>query len=389
MLNLARTVPLTAALVLAAAAAPVSASAFVASSGPEGLNLDDANGERAEVALALVTGADGATRYRVEVPRPAIGQERMTVAVGCVKESDDVALCDRVAPQVKVTLGGQADTFTVDPAFPDPITMSAGGGKDVLRLGAGNDVVTGAADTVFGEGGDDTMTAFAGGGIGFAELHGGPGNDTMTVANGFSTLHGDDGDDTLAVEQSDVAFTGGNLIGGGGTDTFRLNGRGSIDSRDGIAETVLCSNRRGAGRFQDSDRAIIDLADTLDPSLPAGGCHSVDRAPREERTSIRLVSKKLQVDRARRVGVTVRCSTRAACTGTVRVRVGNGSDKHPKRYRVAGGKTATIAVGLTPTAFRKIEGTRTQATVTLTEKGRKGERSVERRMPIRGRAARA
>ena len=88
---------------------------------------------------------------------------------------------------------------------------------------------------------------------------------------------------------------------------------------------------------------------------------------------------------ARRVGIKVGCATRAACTGTVRVRVGNGSDKHPKRYRVAGGRTVTIPVGLTPTALRKISGTRTPATVTLTEKGRNGARTVERRLSIRGR----
>ena len=383
MLNLRRTAPLAAALALAASAAP--ASAFVASSGPQGLDLDGTAGQRAEVALGLVN-ANGTTRYRVEVPRPHVGQNKMSVGAGCVKESPDVAICDRLAPQVKVVLGNTADTFTADPAFPDPIAINGGVGKDVLRLGAGNDVVEAAGDGVYGEGGDDTMTAVAGGGIGFAEMHGGPGNDTMTVRNGFSTLYGDDGDDTLTVQQSDVAFTGGNLIGGPGTDAFRLNGRGSIDSRDGVAETVLCSDQRGGGRFQDSDRATIDLVDTLDPSLPGGGCSSVDRAPREERTSIQLVSKSLRLDANRRVGIKVRCSTSATCTGTVQVRVGNGSDKHTKRYRVAGRRTVTIPVGLTPTAFRKIEGTRTLAKVTLTEKGQKGARTAERRMPIRGRA---
>ena len=62
---------------------------------------------------------------------------------------------------------------------------------------------------------------------------------------------------------------------------------------------------------------------------------------------------------------------------------GNGSDRHPKRYRVAGRRTATILVGITPTAKRKIEGTKTLATVTVTERGPDGERSLERRLPIR------
>jgi hypothetical protein len=130
MLNLARTVPLAVAFVLAASAAP--AAAFVASSGPQGLDLDGAGGDRAEVTLALVN-RDGAPRYRVEVPRPHVGQNKMSAGSGCVKESPDVAICDRVTPQVKVALGVVADTFTADPDFPDPITISGGQGKDVLR----------------------------------------------------------------------------------------------------------------------------------------------------------------------------------------------------------------------------------------------------------------
>jgi hypothetical protein len=133
---------------------------------------------------------------------------------------------------------------------------------------------------------------------------------------------------------------------------------------------------------------VIDLVDTLDPSLPGGGCFTVDRAPRGEKTSVRLSASSLRVDRRRRVAVRVRCQTVEVCKGTLQVRVGNGSDRHLKRYRVAGISTAAIQVGLTPTAFRKLEGTRTQAKVTLTEKGAKGARSVEQRLPIRGRAAR-
>jgi hypothetical protein len=375
---------LIATFALTLAAAP--AQAFVASSGPEGLDLRE-DGERAEVALSLVTSG-GMSRYRVEVPRPAIGQNRMTVGAGCVKESDDVALCDRVTPKVTVGLGGADDVFTTDPAFPDPITINPGRGHDVLRLGAGNDTVVEATrDDVFGEGGDDTMTAVSGGAIGNSELHGGPGNDTLTGLNGYNQLFGEDGDDKLAVEQSEVAFTGGDLIGGPGTDTFRLNGRGNIDSRDGVAETVLCGNRRGENPFRGRDAAVIDLVDTLDPALPGGGCSSVDRAPRNEKTSIRLVSTSLKVGKVRRrVGVRIRCWIAKSCKGTLQLRVGNSTDRHTKTYRLGGGQATTIQVGLTPTAFRKIEGTKTIATVTLTEKGDKGARTVEQRLRIRGRS---
>ena len=103
---------------------------------------------------------------------------------------------------------------------------------------------------------------------------------------------------------------------------------------------------------------------------------------RGEQTSIRLVSTSLRVGEGRRIPVRVRCSTRATCTGTLRLRIGNGTDRHPKRYRVAGRRTATIRVGITPTAKRKAEEPNTLATVTLTESGPSGERSVEKQLPI-------
>lgn len=102
-----------------------------------------------------------------------------------------------------------------------------------------------------------------------------------------------------------------------------------------------------------------------------------------EQTSIRLVSTSLRVGERRRVPVRVRCSTRTTCTGTLRLRVGNGTDRHRKRYRVTGRRAETIRVGITPTAKRKIEGTDTLATITLTERGPNGARSLEKRLPIR------
>ena len=126
--------------------------------------------------------------------------------------------------------------------------------------------------------------------------------------------------------------------------------------------------------------ALIACAAAITPASAAAPEAS---RTQNEQTSIRLVSTSLRVGEGRRVAVRVRCSTRAACTGTLRLRVGNGSDRHPKRYRVAGRRTATILVGITPTAKRKIEGTKTLATVTLTESGPNGERSLERRLPIR------
>ena len=116
-------------------------------------------------------------------------------------------------------------------------------------------------------------------------------------------------------------------------------------------------------------------------AAPAG----VASAPLQagEQTSLRLVSKSLRVGERRRVPVRVRCSTRATCTGTLRLRVDDGTDRHPKRYRVAGRKTVTILVGLTPTALRKIEDSGTLATVTLTESGPDGDRRFDRQLPIR------
>lgn len=125
----------------------------------------------------------------------------------------------------------------------------------------------------------------------------------------------------------------------------------------------------------------VVCASTATPAAPSAAAPSETR---RQQTSIRLVSKSLRVGEGRRVPVRVRCATRSACTGTLRLRVGNGTDRHPKRYRVAGRQTATILVGITPTAKRKIDGTDTRATVTLTERDPDGEeRSVEKRLPIR------
>lgn len=98
--------------------------------------------------------------------------------------------------------------------------------------------------------------------------------------------------------------------------------------------------------------------------------------------SIKLVSTSLKIDDERHVAVKVRCASSSTCTGTLRLQVENGSDKHPKRYRVGARRTATIVVGITPTAKRKAadRGDDAVATVTLTESD--GDRS-EKELPIK------
>lgn len=86
-----------------------------------------------------------------------------------------------------------------------------------------------------------------------------------------------------------------------------------------------------------------------------------------EPTSARVASTSLTIGEGRRVAVKIRCSTSKPCKGVIRLRVGNGTDRHRKNYVVAGRKTATIQVGITPTAKRKVMDGQRTAEVTLTE----------------------
>lgn len=316
-----------AALCLTGAA---DAGALVVSSDANGLQLREPDNILDRVKLSLVDA--GGLKYRVELAQ--FGGRGIGFGQGCTQISTqpglDVALCDRVNPVVsQVTFGPMRDTLDVDPAFPDPIHVADGGiGPDIFTLGAGADVSRAERlDTVFGQGGDDHLTSFGG------RVDGGEGNDRLHGAGAtLGTLVGGPGDDTLtAAAGALVAMTGGD-----GTDSFDADGaRGTIDSRDGIPEQVRCGGPAGRGAV-----ATIDLLDTPDDAaLIAGGCLTVDRAPRGERTAAQLGSRSLTVRRGK-AAVKVRCTTGARCVGTVSLTAGRRTSR--RGFSIAGKRSATI-----------------------------------------------
>jgi hypothetical protein len=336
-------------------AAPPSALALVVSSDANGLQIREPDNILNAVKLSLIDS--GGLKYRVEMAE--FGGRGIGFGAGCIDASTqagvDVAVCDRIAAVVShVSLGPFRDTFDVDPTFPDPIHVNDGGlGPDIFTLGAGNDVSRAARlDTVFGEAGDDELTSTGG------RIDGGEGNDKLHALSRTSgTMVGGPGDDTLTADPN----AGSTMVGGDGTDSFAANGaRGTIDARDGVSELVSCGQGAG-GRLA---TAIVDLVDTPDDAaLIAGGCLTVDRAPKGEKTAARLVSRSLTLRRGT-AGVKVRCTRSARCRGKVSLTVKARTSS--RRYSIKGKRTSTI----------RLTARRGTATVRISERGNDGPRTV-------------
>jgi hypothetical protein len=252
------------------------------------------------------------------------------------------------------------DTLEVDPAFPDPIHVRDGGlGPDRFTLGAGADVSEAAReDTVFGQAGDDTLTSTGG------RVDGGEGNDKLHLLGRSGVLNGDAGDDTLTADPDGT----GVITGGEGTDSFDGGGaRLQINSRDGVSEQVSCGQSPGGPK----GIAVIDLVDTpSDADLLAGGCASVDRAPKGEKTSAQLASKSLKLSDGT-AGVKVRCTTGATCKGKVSLTVKGRTTS--KSFSLKGKRTGTVRVAARSGS----------AVVRISEKGKKGPRTVQARATVK------
>jgi hypothetical protein len=366
----------TSAIATAGLAGPAGAHALTVTSDATGLQMTEPGFTRAAIKLSLVNA--GGLKYRVETPN--FGGQAITTGAGCTNASTvglAVAICDRINPVVsKVSLGSATDTFEADPTFPDPIVVDDDGrGPDLYKLGAGNDVaVGGTRDSFDGRAGNDNLTTSGG------KLDGGDGNDTLKALNvadfsgRVSEMSGGAGDDVLTAERR--AFI--DMVGDAGKDSFDGNGAtGSIDSRDGVKETVSCGKQPKGGkpvRLVNSPRpfrrAVVDLADEpSDSGLIAGGCLTVDRAPKGEKTAAQLVSTSLKLRRGR-VAVKLRCTTSKRCKGKVSVTVKGRT--RSKRYSIRGKRTAGVRLG----------ARRGAATVRIREKGLKGPRTTRAALKV-------
>jgi len=112
-------------------------------------------------------------------------------------------------------------------------------GDDFLKGGAGDDCLEGGAgaDLLDGGDGNDRLA----GGSGRDRLRGGTGDDTLTGGQGNDQLNGGPGNDTLSPGDGRDS-----VVAGAGDDT--------INSRDGVRETIDCGAGRDTVRADRRDR---------------------------------------------------------------------------------------------------------------------------------------
>lgn len=160
--------------------------------------------------------------------------------------------------------------------FTAAVTLSGGGGGDVLTGtpfndvligGDGNDSLVGNSgnDTLAGEGNNDVLKGGLGvdqlsGGEGNDTLNGGEGNDTLNGGNGNDGLSGFLGEDLLMGEAGLDTLFGGNdndtLLGGGDKDL--LFGGPGIDSLDGGEGLDSLTGGNGNNALPDAGDVIAD-----------------------------------------------------------------------------------------------------------------------------------
>jgi Ca2+-binding RTX toxin-like protein len=163
------------------------------------------------------------------------------------------------------------DRITVDnPAINIPVEFRGEQGADYLSGAAANDLIfgdldtdtTGGKDTIFGQGGDDTLRGFAADDL----IHGNLGNDSIDGGNGNDVLYGNEGQDIIRGGAGNDALYGvsGNdvLLGEAGNDklyagtqrSLLVGGAGS-DYLYGQAGDILVGGHvANAG----SDSSLID-----------------------------------------------------------------------------------------------------------------------------------
>jgi Ca2+-binding RTX toxin-like protein len=162
----------------------------------------------------------------------------------------------------------------------------SGGSLNVIRRGAGNDVINGTPghDLIIDAGGNNTINGAAGNdtiivqGIGNNVVNGSAGHDTITTGGGNDSIQGGDGDDAID------AGSGLNTVNAGaGNDTITTGGgNDSIQGGDGN-DTVSAGNGNNAvnaGSGNDfittgSGNDAIDGGAGFDFCSPGGGSNTV------------------------------------------------------------------------------------------------------------------
>jgi len=142
----------------------------------------------------------------------------------------------------------------------------------VLGLG-GNDSITSSdatgSDVLQGNAGDDTIS-IAAAAAGNHTIHGGAGNDLVTVVGaGANVVYGDNGDDQISLSGSGANFLQGNA----GADTINVSGSGSNTVRGGQGADTLNVNAAATGANQVWGDAG---ADTITIAVGANGLNIIN-----------------------------------------------------------------------------------------------------------------
>lgn len=173
------------------------------------------------------------------------------------------------------------------------VTLNEGAGTKI-HAGSGNDTVT-ASDTyneIFGDGGDDDITAIARVALfdsvwGHNIVNGGAGDDTLRLNSSENTAHGDEGDDFLSLEATGVDGLTNVATGDEGNDTLRL----SI-SAGGFLEMASGSNEAHGGDGADKITVSIELNVGMDSNgdevPPLSGLNTVYGDEGDDRLSARI-----------------------------------------------------------------------------------------------------
>lgn len=169
-----------------------------------------------------------------------------TIHVGGTNASVQVWSDSFNVPKLLAPLNVGVKTIVIDAgAGADTINLSqlnAPGIDVIVRGGAGNDVIIGAANaksvTIYGDDGNDTITGGAAGEI----IYGGAGNDTINSGSGNDTVNGGSGNDAINGGDGNDVLDGGagddTITRSAGDDSVKLNNFGSTDVINGNSGTL-------------------------------------------------------------------------------------------------------------------------------------------------------
>ncbi|MFT3788217.1 MAG: C2 family cysteine protease [Tepidisphaeraceae bacterium] len=176
-----------------------------------------------------------------------------------------------------VTLFGQAGNDTLTGSANTNDSMDGGDGNDSLVGNGGNDTLVGLAgnDTLIGAAGNDSLL----GGVGDDSIDGGDGNDVLNGDVGNDTLSGGAGNDTLTGLAGTDSLLGGsgNDVLNGGTENDTLDGGANDDRLDGGLGADSLAGGSGKDTIDYSTRlAASPLTISLDDAANDGASGELD-----------------------------------------------------------------------------------------------------------------